>query len=516
MRTRSKAFKVWRKLNKLEGVIPEGLTQVKMKNLTDWDRKYLNSNNISIPDLRQNSAKYFMTEDGIELNEFNNNSDAESRKIDFADWAIRMYAQIIREGFIRAICPFTGEMMTSNCSIPFGSHYSRNHLRMCAYRFESNEVFYIITGQLWNEKIGVYFPQSETFVHVGNRVIDKETIQRLIRQFKSFQVKYEEELITYLGKTEKSLSMIMAYPTNYYHYLCNGLTGLYYLSRHNVLSSMKSISVAAFEFFGSMKSIFPDFDGEILEGNVEDMEVQVLRDNKFVIGPSHILLDKAFIDNLKSKLIESVDQSVQDSISQSYADAELKIGIYIKVNRRVWVEQESGIAEIINALSKQYGKIHVVFTGFTFPATLAGDEKDRLKTHYQGLYQEEQDLVDKIMNGVQASGKVSHTSLIGETMNVVTAWVDGIDYYISPGGVGMVPFTLICNKPGIFHCNRQVLEMPLKNRPYCFEREDLVMPLFLEKEKVTDLIDDETGDHHSNSYSCDWNSIYELTQKLIS
>lgn len=504
----------WTELNKIDESVrvPSSLNILKTRQINDQDKAAIKEIGLELSHLRHNDSKFLLTEQGPIRNYVGEEADEVSRKIHFADWAVQMYANSIKSGAFLAVCPVSGKLLSSRESIPFGNNFTRRNLRMCAYRFESDFVFYIITGQLWAEKIGMYIPEMECFIQLGNRNVSRVQITRLLAKWKQWIRTHNDEIRKYLTSDEKHTSLVISYPTNFYHYLCNGLASLDRLNELNVLRYIRKMYVNSFDFFGAVDDIFPSLESKVTKSSPDTFDIDVLKEDLFIMAPSHITLRVEFIEALKKSLISGISKSMRESIDRVQEKSDLIVLIYVKINRRQWIQQVDGLTQIFNRLSKKYGKISVIFTGFTFPSTIDEVNHESLKSHYKEYIDAEKDVINGIRDGLN-SESVQLIDIIGEKMDTVLAWCESGDFYISPGGVGMVPFTLFANKPGIFHSNTAVNEIPIKNRPYCFEREDINIPFFLNDEDVEDIKTEESkASSHADSYNCDWKAIYDIIE----
>jgi hypothetical protein len=163
----------------------------------------------------------------------------------------------VNEKTIYAVCPFTGRLVTSH-------HSLLANINVIFYRFESIQVFYVITAGLDGfRKNAIYFPQQELVVTTGRSWTfeEVELIEMQRRMVGSFDACYRY-LSNYQASDKKVAVCIGLF--HFAHHLWNELPGIHRLVRKGMIDSVDKFLVLR-EPLGDLQQIFPEIPASKFE-----------------------------------------------------------------------------------------------------------------------------------------------------------------------------------------------------------------------------------------------------------
>lgn len=200
-----------------------------------------------------------------------------------------------------------------------------------------------------------------------------------------------------------------------------------------------------------------------------------------------------------SKMYKEITQSIESIISYPFEDKslfredfDLKIWVGISAEKRKWIEQVQGYAQIITALSRSFNNILVIADGLTAPYG-----KKIKNTPDAGIFEE--------IKSLSKNERTHFHSLIGEDYTTKIKYCKHVDFFISDAGTGCVVPLRLCKKPGVLFSNKTLFTFP-------DDYPDSIR--IVSKCYVTDIdADNKTADFIS--YSIDWRHIYKEVCTLI-
>lgn len=419
------------------------------------------------------------------------------------------HRELISQGKIDCICPFTGEIIHSDTCIP----YAFGGIAHCNYffRFVSKEVFYLITGFVYGQKIALYFPHAEIIVPLTG-FDDKLLwfIEVSINALKTYMVSNQIRCINFFNRSKKiSKKVVILSDAHLGHHLWNKLSGIYQIYKRGQLNYIDEFLVIA-EPLGKLEDIFPEIPPSKIKktDSFNDSQVNLFIDSNYLpVSYGHNFVEEKLIDRIYRAALKNCPHAVIQEIEDAKKEHFPLLWINIRTGSRSWISQIEGTANIINKLAEKFPNLGIVFDGISL---LEGQSNN----YSSPPLEEEKKVVHKIKSLIEKPVKTYN--LIGRIINENLVWVNNIDLYLSHWGNALTKSVLIANKPGVVHCNQQDLKIPITERWISWQRENCVLPTYISPDDIQDcsVISYDIRSDLDN-YDIDWQVIYQELLKVI-
>ncbi len=188
----------------------------------------------------------------------------------------------------------------------------------------------------------------------------------------------------------------------------------------------------------------------------------------------------------------SMHKFLKSSVPKKPIDTDLTIWMGVTGQKRVWLEQEVGYAEIINKISQNFIDVTVIVDGWTsFVNTEVSNAEDN------AVYR-------NIVANTTAPN-VEFVNLIGKDYREKISYGNSIDIFIANAGTGCMVPAMFCNKAGVLHANKSLNTFKLEND----ERIRIVPDMYIREE-----VSDDASVMNVN-YSIEWQVLYNLMVELL-
>jgi tetratricopeptide (TPR) repeat protein len=411
------------------------------------------------------------------------------RKDNFKSWPLlnpkHFQQSIVETGYIYIISPFTGKILRSNQSFI----HPNSGLSLSIYRFESIEVFYLITGGWSGGKICIFFPKTELIINLSSEWGSWLSLPQLINEFKANAVSSWKHLRIYLlSKSKKKLAIVLGGINNLGHYFWNFVTGIYYLYENKQLDQIDNFLVGTHKYL-DIKHIFPEIDQDKFTylSECQDIFQIALNNNYFVVQ----VTDSYIKEDLANRIYQASLQKCSTEFLQVVTEAKQNfplLWINLRGHNKSWISQVDGYANIIKKLSESYPNISILFDGFL----------------------SEQATMEKIISLIPPTVKIYNG--LNLAIHETIVWAFAIDSYIAVIGSGLTLVTWIASKKGVAHSERDHYgQMTFWSEV----RENYIAPALV----PVDCIKEIEGSYPSKgwlNYDCEWQVIYDEIAKVIS
>lgn len=180
--------------------------------------------------------------------------------------------------------------------------------------------------------------------------------------------------------------------------------------------------------------------------SVWNMPAEDTKINKYYLSP--IILGGGQLRAKKRseffRLADRMEKAIASMITGRTPDprADLVLWIGITGQKRSWVEQVEGYAQIVRHLSSSFSDILIYTDGFTAP------QGNKIK----------KDADTQVVKELEAKigGKARVISLIGDDYPTKIERCQGVDIFIANGGTGCFVPLRVCRKPGLLHSNKNL------------------------------------------------------------
>ncbi|WP_017661582.1 hypothetical protein [Baaleninema simplex] len=416
--------------------------------------------------------------------------------------------ELISHGKISCICPFTGEILYSETCIPYPFSPSQNLNYF--FRFKNREVFYLITGFFDGKKIALYFPNSEIIIsNLPPHII--KFLEFSVNCWEYYTIVNANKIAIFLNTDKKFSKKILTVTHSHLgHHLWNKLSGIHQMYEWNQLENIDEFFVVE-QPLGKLEDIFPEIPPDKIKRInflnedyvnlfIENNYLPITYESNFV---KQDLADRVYQASLKN-CSPAVIQEIKDAKKQHFP----LLWINVRTGSRSWVSQIEGTANIINKLAEDFPNLGIVFDGISL---LEGQNQNC----YSSSLEAEKKIVREIKKLIQKP--VQTYDLIGCIIYENLVWVKNIDLYLSHWGNGLTKPVLIANKPGIAHCNKEALKVPITERWVSWHRENCILPTYISGAHIQDISELSLDVHNAinNNYDIDWQVIYQKLLELI-
>jgi hypothetical protein len=385
----------------------------------------------------------------------------------------------VNEKAIYAVCPFTGKLVISH-------HSLLANINVIFYRFESVQVFYIITAGLDGfKKNAIYFPQHELVVTTGKSWTFEEDdlIEIQMRMIGSFDASCRY-LSEYRLSDRKVAVCIGFY--HFAHHLWNELPGLDRLVRKGMIDSVDKFLVLR-EPLGDLRQIFPEIPAGKVERKTTTDAIfeEIVTNNYFVVR----IGDYAISSDTATRVYNVANKNCRPETLDKVQDARRQhtplLWIGIRVGSKAWVNQVDGLARLIDRLHTEFPGLGVVFDGFSLPAHKSAEWSENHE--FDEIVRQENQVVSGIIENLKQCrrGTPGIFNIIGSSIYDANVWAHEIDVYLSPYGTLQHKVGWLANKPGVIHANRTRLDWRAE---YIWTAvEQGIKPRYVPRAAVTDV-----------------------------
>ena len=193
-------------------------------------------------------------------------------------------------------------------------------------------------------------------------------------------------------------------------------------------------------------------------------------------------------------LMEKVvyEYAIKNSSVELEKEYNFILWIGITGQKRSWLEQIEGYAQIVNNLAHKYEKLLVLIDGWTATAG------DKIKNADDDL------VVSKVKELI--STKVELLSLVGLDYETKIKYCSYVDAFIANAGTGSIVPLRLCKKPGVLHSNTKI----------CSFRYDYPETVaIINNKQVVDAPENSSDIAMRTSYHIHWQHIYQALARVI-
>jgi hypothetical protein len=212
------------------------------------------------------------------------------------------------------------------------------------------------------------------------------------------------------------------------------------------------------EPLGHLESLFPEISTRKIEKihNTDGIFRTILENRYFAIKIGCKFVVNDLKDRVYKVALSNCDPATRERVSAARERHFPLLWVGIKIGSRTWVDQATGLANVISALRREFPRLGVVFDGFSFPADRSDPSGDWQE--YGDVISREQAIVDEIIDKLEREQPgIGIYNIVGGSIFDANVWAHAIDLYVSPFGTLQHKIGWLANKPGIIHTNRWLL-----------------------------------------------------------
>lgn len=410
----------------------------------------------------------------------------------------------IKNCYIECICPWSGKILKSTESFVL-NYQTGGYVRPAfAYRFISDSTFYLFIGHGEGRKMCLYFPSVELIVVWFSKCWP----ETLCLKLKSYAVAKWLDFKNYLTNDSQELVGITGVLDHLTHTIVNEYSSYQELYESNLLNNFQKFIVGPYEYI-PFEHLFDNLDKNniIKKGDCNTFEMFdfCLKNNCFAIRPTNHAL--SLTEKLAQRIYDGAVNSCSETCFQKIQSAKKHFPLLwfeIKSNRRIWLNQEKGIAEIANRLYSDYPNLGIVLAGWSYT-----DQADPTDSKW---VEQDKQVVEKVQALI--NNNIPVFPVVGYKVHEKIAWAGATHIHIITYGSGHI-FGAIANKPLIIHANQSWY--PAKKMKESFLQSTPLSSEFISVIPIENIKDDNPEVHyHARNYYCNWESIYhEIVKKLM-
>ena len=483
---------------------------IKLGSLSEKDKQLIETSGLSLEYLMLNrSGRMECHAQEKSTRADSNCAELHPKVVTTAEWT-KFQLSMVEEGCISIICPSTGNVLTSDQSLFIGG----SAMLPTFYRFVGNEVFYLIVFHpaFGYFKSCLYFPKTELIVVLNsfsNPHLDTYATHpkmKFFQAFKSYMVTNWEKITSYLLNQEKSTKVLLINQPHFHAYLWNDLTGIYKLYESSILDKVDRFMVTS-EPYGPIDEIFPEIPSEkICRVPYHKFLGELLENNYFAIKSGNCLIKEDLLNRIYQLSLKQCSSAFLSEVEEIRKSCFPLLSISIRVgDKRNWISQTQGIANVIKNLAGNFPSLGVILNGFSLMHGFS------YKRGIEKTIKQETDTVREIRSLLPSDIKVYDS--IGCTIYESIVWAHSIDLYIAHYGSIQLNVGWHSNKPGVIHSSQLTHQVePITDTPAFYGRENATVPVYIPEACITDY--GEFRADVGNAYDCDWRVIYEEILKL--
>lgn len=365
----------------------------------------------------------------------------------------------------------------------------KNGSLLLFFKCSSGLLFYIF--QVACAANTVYIPSKNKCYHSKNNSSQLNGLINILFQTQSNLKKFKD--ICYNSNQHLLLGLIISH-FRPYHFYYDSAPGFLKLFNSGILNKLNLKLVYTYSGdFASLGKIFSLKHKEVIK-TYKSINSEAFNKKGFFLRIATNSLQSAKELAKFDKKLDAYSRKVFDYSDTNYKDILTcypLIWFGVTSQKRSWLEQIDGIANIINKLNENFPNLGVVFDGWTSPLTPTPLDKQQTQL--------DQEIINQIKEKIPITIKT--VSLVGETSLVKLTYARIIDSYVVNSTTGSIYVSKMLKKPGVGHGSSRMIDIPTTHR---FNM-DLV-----DKQNIFDAEEDQGKRADFISYSIDWKIIYQM------
>ena len=413
----------------------------------------------------------------------------------------------LREVAKPLLCPFTGDLATTNVSLGREWFLYRRDEQMCIVGQLSQPMVYLNTDLIW------IFPIRRHVVWIANG-FDENYLKAQISGLLARCLAHSAALAVYLGSADRRAGLVDFPCPHLAHNLWNVMSGWDGAIRGDAGGAKPAciLEYAGQDFYGSIADLYPDWLEGVAAFRCADDEAiltKQLDENLLLATVKGDFLALELVERIVSKAKAEVSEDFRRELQAFVTSCWPKMLITIRLDNRAWVEQVEGYAALVNALRAKLPRLGVVVDG------LSSDSIKGWTTGWMSL-KDELDVAEEIEALLDPSIPVFRS--VGRLFRESIVISESVDFFVAPSGSGMTIYKWLTNKPGVAFSNSSVMNKASPHRwpltVWDRFRAGVIPALYISAEDVRDV--PSKRDHISRfNFSLNWSVLFDKCLILV-
>jgi hypothetical protein len=423
-------------------------------------------------------------------------SDSADQLVQATERLLGLSIAAARRGAMRAIDPWTGEILQSSCCLSYvGVPWDRASL--LGYRFVGSKVFYLfLTGLVAHEKFGIYIPDDEAMVAFDARRSDEEIVNA-IAGWRAFLVKNAEIAFANIQYDGERSPVFVLQSRHFAHNLWNELSAV-----EALLGALPDQKISFWETvapFGRLEDLFPQLSKPSVirkPCSAEQLHLEMLKAAPFVVPGVRRWIPASLAARVQAHARRSYPAAARDAAAFR-AEAAAVLWITIRTDMRTWIGQVDGFANLIQALADEIPSLSIIFDGFSVPEDSKSFGADHIR--------DERQTVTEIVSRLPKQLPIKN--IVGVSLCEAIVWSGAADYYVAHHGTPQHKIGWIANLPGVVHAGENLRSQIDKHAAFT-AREGSHQPTY----RFGRVVRDDTRDARRDafSYELDWRQLFDV------
>ena len=367
--------------------------------------------------------------------------------------------------------------------------------------YDQGEVFYL--SQHYNFIDTLFFPKRNLIISFdGGGLAWENEIKHLGRMI----VYKFDDYITAVNDKEKTFGGIIVSDESPYHFFYNHLFCTELLYEEKILHKIKKIFIMEKEwYYFDLEKLYKECDFHLnifTDKHINAIE-NIAKNREFYLNA--VLLQKRIPKQSIRTSFKRVTETAPLLISNDFKAIIDDVKHYSPIvwmgitgQKRSWVEQEEGYANIIARLHEKYPNIAIIMDGWTL------GKYDEAYCKSNGNIQKDMQVVENIKALIDDD--IPLFNIVGRSSIEKISIGNLVDFFIANNGTGSMHIDAICMRPGITHISNSFRKSSILG--HISYSQNLIA-----EEKVTDLETDSEFNHIGH-YSINWEDIMAMVNTL--
>jgi len=388
--------------------------------------------------------------------------------------ATQYHSQWIKDKTARIKSPFSDKILQPIASLlPYIDSY-----HCILYEYHDKEKFYLIVGDYWYEKLGLYFPKRKQVIINREVLTDIKEMISLLPIYRSS------------SKNKKiDQTSIVLYHDHLAHHILNEINGIDKLINKKLIQYIDHIYFCDTPL-GELKDLFPEIQAsKFTKLSRRMLNQKSLSANELILPYQTVKISQSSIHRINNHLELHSNKSFLKSIREKISAYDICIWVSVRTGNRVLTNQIELMARLNTEIGKEGLSAIYIIDGYSEPYQLSSREKD----NYKHIIADE----NIIIQDLEAIG-VPNISLIGQPIQDVISCTALADYYICHSGTLHHKVSWLQDIPGIIHSNEHFANLEDDLLPGMKEKEWQNIPSRIPLKAISDVIEN-TKDRSGNS-----------------
>ena len=337
------------------------------------------------------------------------------------------------------------------------------------YEYFDKYKFYLIVGDYWFEKLGLYLPHSKEVLLCRPTPIDIREMLQIFSFKNTLKIKQPRLAPNQIG--------LVMYHDHLAHHIMNELNGIQQLISNDQIKKVDKLYYCTTPY-GSLQEIFPEIPKDKLHKvSRAKINSQKIKENTLILPYQTVRLAQETINRLISYSSRK-NPTLVEHITNKKQDYDLRIWISIRTGNRVLDNQIHLLKEIIKELESRGLSVIFIVDGYSKPYEVS----ERETGYYKEIIIEEKKIISQLK-----SASLPYLDLVDQPIDEVILWTQAANCYLCHSGTLHHKISWFADIPGLVHSNKYFSDLPNHLLPGMTEKKWKHQPVRVPPFSIKDL-----------------------------